>query len=432
MKIPLEGARARWSFLVGIILIAGTLAFVAGKVWLAAHWSASLDPQRLLRAANLQPRDAAYWYRLGLYETWNVEQPDVHLAVIYYQRATAVNPRSDQYWMALADALEAIGQTARAREAFERAQAGHPISSDVAWRYGNFLLRQRSYSDAFTEMHRALVTDPDLTVQAVSECSKAVDDLPRILTEVLPNQTRYYLLALNYFVSQHQTDAALAVWDRLLGLKQIPEMAQVVPFINELIHAQRVGEAQRVWREALRATNWPQEGSGNRPLVFNGGFEHDLLNGAFDWREDPIPGAAFHSDADVVHAGKRALRVTFDGSANLDFHNLWQFCPVEPSHRYHFAAYLRLVGISTDSGLRFAIYDPFHSAAPQILTPNLVGSHAWSPVEEDFVTGPETQLIIVALRRVPSWKFDNKLSGTVWVDDVSLTPATGGPEESSR
>jgi tetratricopeptide (TPR) repeat protein len=432
MNIPLEGARARWSFLVGILLIAGSLAFVAGKVWLAAHWDASWDPDRLLRAANLEPTNAEYWYRLGLYEKWNFERRDLLRAVGYYQRATEANPRSDIYWMDLADAYEAVGQPARALEAFKRAQSVHPISSDVAWRYGNFLLRRKDNSEAFAEIRRALVTDPDLTVEAVSECSKASNDLPRVLTEVLPNQNAYYLIALDYFLTQNQTDAALTVWDRLLGLKQTVQMTQVVPLINGLIREERVEDALRVWRQALGATSWPQDEGGNSSLVFNGGFEHDLLNGAFDWREDPVSGAAFSSDSDVVHTGRRALRITFDGSANLDFQNLWQFSPVEPRHRYHFAAYLRLEGISTDSGIRFAIYDAFHPAALQILSPDLVGSHPWSLVEADLVTGPETHLLTIALRRVPSWKFDNKLRGTVWVDDVSLVPVPGDPKESPR
>jgi tetratricopeptide (TPR) repeat protein len=432
MKIPLDGARARWAFFVGVLLIAGSLAFVAGKVWLAARWGASLDPDHLLRAANLEPTDADYWYRLGLFGKWDFEHRDLRRAIVYYQRATEANPRSDTYWMDLADDYEAVGQTARALEAFQRAQSAHPISSDVAWRYGNFLLRRKDYSEAFNEIRRALVTNPDLTVEAVSECSKTSNDLPRILTEVLPNQSGYYLIALDYFLAQHQTDAALTVWHQLLGLKQNAKMAQAVPLINELIREERVEDALGVWRQALGATSWPQDQDGNSSLVFNGGFEHDLLNGAFDWREDPVSGAAFSSDSDVVHAGGRAYRITFDGSANLDFQNLWQFSPVEPRHRYHFAAYLRLEGISTDSGIRFAIYDTFHPAALQILSPDLVGSHPWSLVEADLETGPDTHLLTIALRRVPTWKFDNKLRGTVWVDDVSLVPVSRDPKGSPR
>jgi hypothetical protein len=432
MNIPLESARARWSFFVGVLLIAGSLAFLAGKVWLAARLDAAWDRDRLLRAASLEPTNADYWDRLGLYEKWNFERRDPRRAVVYFERATEVNPRSDTYWMDLADAYEAVGQRGRAQESFDRAQSVHPISSDVAWRYGNFLLRRRDYPKAFAEIRRALVTDPDLTAQAVSECSKVSNDLPGVLAQILPNQNRYYQMALDYFLAQDQTDAALTVWDRQLALKQAADMTPAVPLVNGLIRKERVEDALRVWRQALGATSWPRDENSNSSLVFNGGFEHDLLNGAFDWREDPVSGAAFSSDSSVVHAGRRAIRVTFDGSANVDFKNLWQFSPVEPSHRYHFAAYLRSEGISTDNGIRFVIYDAFHPAALQVLSPNLVGTHPWSLVEADLVTGPETHLLTIALRRIPSWKFDNKLRGTVWVDDVSLVPVSGDPKESPR
>jgi hypothetical protein len=422
MKISLESARARWLFFVGIFLIAYSLAFVTGKVWLAAHWNASSDPDRWLHAANLEPTNADYWYRLGLYEKWDFELGDLRRAVVYYQRATEANPRSDTYWMELAAAYEALGQTSRGREAFKKAQSSHPISSEVAWRYGNFLLRRGDFPEAFAEVRRALVSDPNLTAEAVSECWNASQDLPRILTELLPAQNRYYLISLEYFLSRHQTDAALTVWDRLLGLKQTFEMAQIVRLIDELIAEGRAEDAQRVWRQALRATSWPQDESGSSSLVFNGGFEHDLLNGGFDWREELIPGATFSFDSTVVHSGARALRIRFDGSTNLGFQNLRQFLAVEPRHRYHFAAYLRTEGISTDSGVGFAIYDAFRPAAPQILGPDLVGTHPWSRVEMDLITSPETRLLAIVLRRIPSWKFDNKLFGTVWVDDVSLVP----------
>ncbi len=431
MRIPLERVSARWSFLTGVLLIAGVLSFLAGKVWLAAYWDASSNPGDLLRAANLEPSNADYWDRLGFYEKWNFEQRDLRRAVLYDQRATDANPRSATYWMDLADAYEAIGQPARAQEAFNRAQSVHPISSDVAWRFGNFLLRQKDFPEAFAELRHALVTDPSLTVEAVSECMKASDDLPGILTEVLPNQNAYYLMALNYFLTQHQTEAALTVWNQSLALKSTVKMAEVVPLIDGLIGEERVEDALRVWRQALGGTDRPGD-EADASLVFNGGFEHDLVNGAFDWREDPVAGAAFSPDSDVVHSGRRALRITFDGSANLDFQNLWQFSPVEPRRRYHFSAYLRLDEISTDSGLRFAIKDAFHPEVLQILSPNLVGSHPWSLVEANVVTGPETHLLTIALRRVPSWKFDNKLRGTVWVDDVSLEPVSEDLAESRR
>jgi Tetratricopeptide repeat len=423
MRIPVASPGARGSFLTGIILITCLFSLLSGRVWMAAHWEATSDPELMLRAANLEPGDGDYWDRLGFYEQWNFGRRDLRRAIVYDERATEANKGSDTYWMDLADAYEAVGQPSRAREAFAKAQSAHPISSDVAWRYGNFLLRQRDYPEAFAEMRRALGTDPTLTAQAISECSKVTSDLPTVLKQVLPDQNSYYLTALDYFLAQHQSDAALAVWEQMSARKPGATMEQSVPLINELISQQRVADAVQVWHDSLEGSGWPNDGGPS--LVFNGGFEHDLLNGAFDWREDAVPGTAFSTDHDVVHSGSRALRITFDGSANPDFRNLWEYLPVEPGTRYHFSAYLRVDGISTDSGIRFAINDAFDNAALHVLTPDLVGSHPWSLIEADVATGPQTHLLMLALRRLPSWKFDNKLGGTVWVDDVSLVPMSG-------
>jgi len=431
MTILLKSGRARLSYFVWVVLIAGGLTYLAGKVWLAAHWSATWDRDRMFRAASLEPTNGAYWYRLGLYEKWNFERHDLGRVVAYFERATEANPRSDTYWMDLADAYEAVGQPERAREALKRAQSVHPIAPDIAWRYGNFLLRRKDYPEAFAEMRRALASNPNLTVEAVSECSKTSSDLASILAEILPSQSRYYLTAMDYFLSQHELDAAVTVWNQLLALNQSVPMERLEPLINGLIDQERVEDAFQLWRQALRATHWPQDAD-NSSVVFNGGFEHDLLNGGFDWREDPISGASFRLDDNVAHTGRRSLQITFDGSANLDFQNLQQLCPVEPGRRYHFAAYARLDKISTDSGIRFAIYDTFHPATLQILTADLIGSRPWFLVEADLLTGPETHLLTISLRRLPSWKFDNKLRGTVWVDDVSLVPVPEYPKESHR
>ena len=430
MKIGLEGSRTRFAVLAGVVLVSGCLAYSAGKVWLAAYFSASWNPVLLSRAAQLEPTNAMYWNRLGLYEKWNFERHDLNRVVAHFQRATETNRQSDAYWMDLAESYEAVGQPKRAREAFEMAQSVHPISSDVAWRYGNFLLRQRDYPEAFAQMRRALLSSPNLTAEAISECSKTDGDLPTMLAELLPSQSQYYLAAMDYFLSQHQWDAAVTVWNRLLALNPSVSMPQVVPLINGLIGEGRVEEAIPIWWRALEVSKWPRDP--HSTSVFNGGFEHDLLDGAFDWHEDPVSGAAFVSDEEVVHAGRRALRITFDGSANLDFKNLWQVCPVAPRRHYNFSAYVRLEGISTDSGIRFAISDTFHPTALRVLTPDSVGSGPWSLIETDFDTGPETHLLTIALRRLPSWRFDNKLRGTVWVDDVSLVPVPEDFKESRR
>lgn len=422
MRIGLDRAGVRWLFLAVVLTFAGVLFFLAGKVWLAAYWDASSKPQLWEMAAKLEPKNAGYWLHLGLYYEQDLDHGNLRQAVSDFEKAARANPRSDEIWLNTASAYEILGEPRAARRAYERAQASYPISPVVAWRYGSFLVRQSDYPEACAEIRRAILTDPSLTTGAIAQLWEANQGISTILDSALPARKGYYFTALSFFLSQHQTDPALAVWDRLLKLKQPFQMRQAIPLVEALIQESHLDEAEQTWSQALHATTWPVDADANGSLVFNGGFEHPLLNGGFDWREIAVDGATYAFNRNVVHSGQRSLRVRFSGTANLDFANLQQYVRVEPSQHYNFSAYLRTEGITTDSGMRFEIYDSKRPAALTLLTPNLVGTNPWTRVNTSFVTGADTNLLVIALRRIPSQKFDNKLRGTVWVDDVSLMP----------
>jgi hypothetical protein len=322
-----------------------------------------------------------------------------------------------------------LGETSRARAAYGRAQLNHPISAAVAWRYGHFLLRQGFASEACAQFRRALLADLELTGGAVAGCWETDLYTSPTITEILPRQSRYYFKALDYFLRKGDIDAALRVWDGLVGIEKRFELSQAVPLVNDAISADRIRDARRVWLQALEISGWPRNAKEDLSLITNGGFEHDFANGGFDWSTQERPDTSFAFDTGVAHSGAQSLRISFDGRSNLDFQHLIQYVPVEPAHRYRFTAYLRSSVLSTDSGIRFMIADPRPSALPQIFTVGVIGSQPWTQVETEFITGPETQVVSIVLRRTPSAKFDNKLKGTVWVDDVSLLPTTTGEKD---
>src|SRR6266571_7630893 len=102
----------RWVFLAGVFAVAGALAFSGGRIALANHYAAGETSEGLGRAAHLEPGNAEHWYFLGRYWQYNFDQPDLPLAISYYQRALALDPRSANTWMDLAGASEAQGDTA--------------------------------------------------------------------------------------------------------------------------------------------------------------------------------------------------------------------------------------------------------------------------------------------------------------------------------
>jgi hypothetical protein len=190
-----------------------------------------------------------------------------------------------------------------------------------------------------------------------------------------------------------------------------------------LIHGDYAEDASRVWREALGAAGLPHAEPVNDSLIWNGNFASEFANGGLDWRWNSPFGAAIDFDAPPASGG-RSVRLDFGGGANIDLTQPLQYVPVEPGRPYHFHAEVRTEGISTESGILFAITDPNHLGAVNGRTENLTGSHAWMGADMDFTTGPETHFLLIQLRRFQSRMFENKLSGTAWIADVSLTPST--------
>jgi tetratricopeptide (TPR) repeat protein len=422
MKISFARPLPRALFLAAIAAIAIAIVYAAGRIGAAAILGSSSNPVRWQLAARLEPENSDYWRRLGVFEQWDLEHGNLQQAIQDFHRATQADPGLDLNWLDLASAYETLGQFDQARQAYQMAQVSHPSSSDVAWRYGGFLLRQNDPADALREMRRALESDPRLAANAVSECQKAGISTEQILDQLLPPGRKYYLAALGYLVDEQDADAAQMAWNHLTGLKESLDLRELLPFVNLMIRADRPDAARHAWQQALAMSGWPQDPADGSSLIFNGGFEHDPANGGFDWRIVPMNGPVYGFDTEVYHSGKRSFEVSFDGRANYDFHHLVQFVAVEPGKSYRFRAYLRTRDISTDSGMRFEITDFQHPKELDLSTDNLIGTNPWTLAQADFTTPADTHWLVITLRRYPTWKFDNKFRGSVWADDVSLVP----------
>ena len=430
---PSQGGSTKQTLILLVaILVAGLMSFLAGKAALADHRSHSKIPAQWLRAAELEPGNGEYWERLGMFREYDFDNPDPYLAIQYYRKALESNSRSDLYWMNLASTYEIVGDTAHAREAYQRARAVYPISAEVAWNYGNFLLRQSQFDQGFAEIRHAMDTDPTLTPLAISRCWRSTRDVDRLLSQLLPAGVDPYFQALDFLAKSQEFDAAQVVWKRLLALRQTFPLSRSFPYLGYLIQEDQGDEAETVWGQAIAASGWPHAASPDSSVIWNGGFEYEIANGGFDWVEDQIMGALMGIDTTNPHSGKRSLRVDFTGSSNLDFHQVSQFVAVKPMTHYHFRAYMRTEEISTESGPRFVIYDPHHLNELLVQTANLTGTQPWTLLEVDVTTGPQTHILLILLRRFQSRLFDNKLSGTVWVDNVSLTPAPEAPAQTSQ
>ena len=311
-----------------------------------------------------------------------------------------------------------------AEQAYRTAQQDYPISPEVAWRYGNFLLRQDRIDEAFQQIQHAIAVNPSLTALAVSRCWRSTQDINRIVNFALPDKPDAYWGAIQFFISGGQPDAAMAAWKKLAAERTSFSLSKSAPLLDFLIQSGHIEDGRTVWDQSLSAAGIASSPDPIGSLIWNGGFEQELLNAGFAWRYSPVQGANVDLDEGTVHSGARSLRVSFDGSANVDFQQIWQYVLVEPSTAYRFSAYVRTQELSTETGIHFEISDVTHGESATIATPDVVGTQPWALNEIHFTTGPHTRLLRVVLRRNQSKMLSNKVSGTVWVDDVSLIPAS--------
>ena len=113
------------------------------------------------------------------------------------------------------------------------------------------------------------------------------------------------------------------------------------------------------------------------------------------------------------------MRIDFTGKENVNYTQTTQTAVVTPGS-YHFEVFVRTKDITTDQGVGFHIYDPEMPSQLDLQTERLTGSNDWKKIERAITVSRGTRLLSVGVVRQPTWKFDSKISGTAWIDSVSL------------
>jgi hypothetical protein len=230
---------------------------------------------------------------------------------------------------------------------------------------------------------------------------------------------------LNFEMEASDVLAAEATWHRLLQLRLPFELRQAFPYLDALILQHQTDRLVAAWSDL--AERFPAEIgplAKGPDLVENSGFEHEILDGGLDWRVVPVEGAEVSLDSVGAFEGARALRIEFAGKSNLSYGNVLQYVPVQPNTRYRFSGAMRVKEITTDSGVRFQVFDAYDMGKLFLSTENAVGTSGWSLEHLAFKTSPATHLLVIRIARIPSQKLDNQISGTAWVDYIRLIPDT--------
>jgi tetratricopeptide (TPR) repeat protein len=427
MVLRLSSSIARATLFFVAAVLAAALGYSSTRNALAAHYAGMETRAGQERAVQLEPGNPETWFLLGRYWQYNIEEPDAALAVAAYRNALSLDPHSATTWLDLAAAYESEGNTAAARDAFQQAKRVYPISAEVAWRYGNFLLRQNEIPVAFAEIRQSVSVDPKRAAEAVSRSWRFDPDINSIIENVLPPAAPIYLDAIRELDADAAMDPALTVWEKLRAL-QPPriELSQVIPFTDSLVQAHRIEDGHRVWTQAVTLANpIPPPNDAIGSVIWDGGFETSVNGGGFSWVYSPASlGVQSSFDAKEKHSGERSLRLIFDGRRNVDFSGICHIAFVETGASYRFSAWVRTQALTTDQGVRFRIEWTENAHNASVETPDVHGTQPWTEVSIPWTaTGDTSRQVRVCISRKPSDDFGSRIHGTAWIDDVALTPA---------
>jgi hypothetical protein len=158
-------------------------------------------------------------------------------------------------------------------------------------------------------------------------------------------------------------------------------------------------------------------------MIWNGGFESDISRKfpQFDWNIRTTEYARITLANDVVHSGNRSLRIDFLGldTTRIDG-DVKQLVPIKGGHHYRVECYARSNNLVTPSGPFLAVTDA--GALRDIATSNPIpaGSGDWVLLTCEFTAGENCEAVLIQVKRLPRFSYDDPSRGTVWFDDFSV------------
>jgi len=153
--------------------------------------------------------------------------------------------------------------------------------------------------------------------------------------------------------------------------------------------------------------------------VWNGHFETEVSGGPLDWYCHPSDNSAISRVKGEGFESSTALRIDFKGADTPSFGDLGVILLTRPGESHSLSFRARSQEITSDEGVYFQLIE---SSTGRVLVESvkILGTTPWTQYQESFRAPPESMLARLELRRNPSQRIDNRLSGTVWIDEVSV------------
>ncbi|MEN6601886.1 MAG: hypothetical protein ABFD86_05670 [Bryobacteraceae bacterium] len=333
------------------------------------------------------------------------------------REAVRRDPSSAYRWAALGETYLAAERTREARACMARAAALGPNIPPILIRAANFHFALDEPAAAMSYGRRILALIPDYDAVVFALYDRMSIPVKDVLAKGMPVESRAGTSYFRHRLGGAPADELRTVWQWLAGRGWTDDKLASA-YVDQLLARHDYAGAAATWAGHLgkRRGAYP-----DADRVYNGGFEEESTPAPLDWRQRQADGAKVQRVGGEAHRGEGSLRLDFLGEANVTFDHASQLVVVQPG-AYRFRAFLKTDGITTDQGVRFRIADTAAPGRLEAITDGYTGSHGWTEVSRTIHVPAGTNLLSVQVVREASMKFDNKIRGTAWVDDVELTP----------
>lgn len=399
-------------------------SWAALRPWVAQRTS-SRGPidQAVRRALSLDPDNDRIQATLASLFHYSLLLRDYSAALAAYHSLLRNNPLDSASWLHLGRLYERLDQRPKADQAFRLATHLGPSNSALLWEIAVAHLDQEQTPETLNTVARFLsATDNPSDLAKGYELARRLLPPDEVLNTVIPPNVPHYTHYANYLLNRNLGAQALAVWNRLhesttrTGEAIDPDLQLRV--VDLLMARGLLDQAHQIWASLMTQMKLDAAPAASN-LVSNGNFERkDTVGRGFDWRIGVAPGVAWNFDPDTAYAGRRSLKLSFVKS-RADYSNVSQLIPVQPHSMYVLQARIKTDGFAGSKGVTLEVIDSAEGTLTK--TDAVGGTRTWTPVAVKFRTSGTAKAITLRVHSEPPPPYLPALSGSAWIDSVSLT-----------
>lgn len=367
-------------------------------------------------ASTYERQNSTYYYLIGRYFHYNPLNPDIRKSILYYKKSIDLCPLQSGCWLDIARAYQNLNDISSAGYALERAMKLMPNNPTIKWEVGIFYLMNGEIEKSYKAFKEYILLRPERQEEVYDLVWKLPYDSEKIRNNLIPFSYPYYKRYILYLIESDRLNEARSMWEYMKEF-QI-EDSLYIKYIDFLLNKHQYDDAFNIWKDYIKKRFGVEEDSDLS--LWNGSFEYDIQNGAFDWKVREVEGVDVYIDRDVKIHGNQSLGITFDGKHNPDITIISQIVRVHPGKKYTIKSYIKTDSLTTTNGIFLALigHDCNFYKESEVIT----GTNFWRELSIDFDVPNLCNALIVNLRRAKSSKLDNKIGGNVWIDSITLIP----------